>query len=206
MIKCPSSFSVTLTKGSLADQVEWYYPVLRDNVAIDTITHNHEPLERYELGSYTVVAYVNDTSGNLSPPCSFTFTVVDYDQTTAAPAASSADASTGSAIGAAGGTIALLILILIVIMFVRSRRKPQKEEATDEDILAHAQVCCDVVFSFHLTPIAGHHAGSACQQARQCPGAARVVAYVPSRRVSAPASQPQGAPKCHRCTAQRAAA
>ena len=146
MIKCPSSFSVTLAEGSLADQVEWYYPVLKDNVAVDTITQNHEPLERYELGSYTVVAYVNDTSGNLSPPCSFTFTVVDHDQTTAAPSASNADASTGTAVGAAGGTVALLVLILIIVLVIRSRRKPQKEEVTDEDILAHAQACHEDAF------------------------------------------------------------
>jgi hypothetical protein len=73
---------VALANGSTADQVEWYYPVIKDNVAVDFIIQTYEQLERYAVGTYTVVAYVNDTSGNLSPPCSFTFNVIPFDFTT----------------------------------------------------------------------------------------------------------------------------
>jgi hypothetical protein len=72
-ITCPLPFTVQISVGETTVRVNWQSPIIYDNVAIDTITQSLSPLELREAGNFTVVAYCNDTSGNISPPCLFKF-------------------------------------------------------------------------------------------------------------------------------------
>ena len=151
-ISCPKSFSIQIPTGSESVQVNWQAPAVHDNVACDVTTQSLQPLAYYGEGVYTVVAFVNDTSGNISPPCNFTFTVIaayvppPSNSTQSSSSSASSSAVTAAAAGGAAGGLLLIVVLVVVIWHRRQQALLQKLEEqygnvdmSDEAVLARAQ-------------------------------------------------------------------
>lgn len=150
-ISCPLGFSVQIPTGSTKVLVSWQTPIAYDNVQVDSIIHSRQPMTNYTAGVYLVYAYANDTSGNISPNCNFTFTVIaPAASITNGNAASSASSSSSSAAAAAaGGGAGGFILIVLIAVAVWARRKRDQvrkleeqyghSDMSDEAVLARAQ-------------------------------------------------------------------
>lgn len=159
-ITCPNSLTLQMPPGSASIVVNWQSPIKYDNVAVETITESYQPLSEFTPGTYSVEAYCNDTSGNISPPCYFNITILPAPVYTtiaqngskptpniANPAAStSASSSIATGAGGAGAGLAILIILIVVLVVLRRKRQNAvgadrifERKMTDEEILASAQ-------------------------------------------------------------------
>ena len=129
--------------------VTWQTPTATDNVAVASIYSSMESGANLTAGTYTVIAYATDSSGNIATPCSFTVIVYPAPtvppSTQAPPAAASSSSSTVVGAAGAGGCVAILVLVILIIVLLRRRRNPNQVHGTgerpmsDDEILAKAQ-------------------------------------------------------------------
>ena len=153
-ITCPQSLAYVIPLNRDSVFVIWQDPVAYDNVAVDQIIQSIAPGQNFTAGIYTISAYANDTSGNISPTCSFNITVSP--SPTAPPtkkpvkqqqASSGINSGIAAAAGAGAGGLLLLLVLIFVLHTRRQRERMRKLEEqygnsvdmSDEAVLARAQ-------------------------------------------------------------------
>lgn len=142
--------------------MNWQTPAT-DNVAVDYVYQSLKPSSMYPAGTFLVIAYCNDTSGNQSPSCNFTFTlepagVFTQDESSSSGGWSVAALATGAGVGA-GVSILVMVLTLVVILWIRRQRALMPNDVNNvTDAMRHARTPSLVDDAPASNPAQYHHA------------------------------------------------